>query len=183
MRKPSIDNFASHTYEIMNPSYSCPDAAYEEAWRPLVSTIGGRQPMGHRAIAASGRPAFSVGGRRSPQSRMGSRPRKTIRASGHDRASRPNTRLHPTSTPNLTDRLQCGSHPHRRLFFSVPPRGPPCAWIFLAAKLHAGPRAERRCTLSVLLHNLSIGVELNADPRATLTGHLSPVRAPRPSCS
>ena len=48
-----------------------------------------------------------------PAKQIGTSSADTIRASGHDRANRPNTRLHPTNRQTLTNPLQCGSHPHR----------------------------------------------------------------------
>src|SRR5215212_7531670 len=48
-----------------------------------------------------------------PAKQNGTSSAETIRASGHDRANRPYTRLHPTNAPTLTNPLQRGSHPHR----------------------------------------------------------------------
>ena len=48
-----------------------------------------------------------------PAKQNGTSSAETIRASGHDRANRPYTRLHPTNAPTLTNPLQRGSHPHK----------------------------------------------------------------------
>jgi len=55
--------------------------------------------MAHRSDRGWGQPA-ECRGRRSPQSRMGPYPRKPSGPAVDDRANRPDTRLHPTSTPN-----------------------------------------------------------------------------------
>src|SRR5215212_4207701 len=53
-----------------------------------------------------------------PAKQNGTSSAETIRASGHDRANRPHTRLHPDQAcQTLTDPLQCGSHPHKTFRF------------------------------------------------------------------
>ena len=68
--------------------------------------------MANRSDRGRGQPAVTSRAL-SPQSRMGPRPRKPSGPAVHDRANRPDTRLHPTRTPNVTNPLQRGSHPHR----------------------------------------------------------------------
>jgi len=49
-----------------------------------------------------------------PAKQNGTSSAETIRASGHDRANRPYTRLHPDQAcQTLTNPLQRGSHPHK----------------------------------------------------------------------
>jgi hypothetical protein len=48
-----------------------------------------------------------------PAKQNGTSSAETIKASGYHRADRPDTRLHPTTTSDFTNSLQCGSHPHR----------------------------------------------------------------------
>src|SRR4051812_46282725 len=53
-----------------------------------------------------------------PAKQNGTSSAEIIRASGHDRANRPYTRLHPDQArQTLTDPLQRGSHPHRTVGF------------------------------------------------------------------
>jgi hypothetical protein len=56
-----------------------------------------------------------------PANQNGTSSAETIKASGHDRANRPHTRLHPDQAcQTLTKPLQRGSHPHRTSFRKRP---------------------------------------------------------------
>src|SRR3954452_20461434 len=68
-----------------------------------------------------------------PAKQNGTSSAETIKASGHDRANRPHTRLHPDQAcQTLTKPLQRGSHPHRTF---VREEGSRCSIPFPKGKL------------------------------------------------
>ena len=85
--------------------------------------------MANRSDRGRGQPAECLG-HRSPQSRMGPRPRKPSRPAVYDRANRPDTRRHPTSTPDR----------HR----------PPCN----AGAIHTGRSFRKQAGLKTVVYDL-----------------------------
>ena len=98
-----------------------------------------------------------------PENQNGTSSAETIRASGHDRANRPHTRLHPDQAcQTLTKPLQRGSHPHRTfvqegaplLLMPLEAAGAPPAYVnshvLKVCEAGSGPPGGRfRCLRSV----------------------------------